>query len=485
MIFDYIALNKSNKKIEGEISAEDLVSARKRLHGMSLTVLAINERKGDEAKATPKKTKKDYASFEFKGVDKKGKEIVGTIDDKDALRAYIRLKKEFFFEVKYIFDLEANEIEKEKQKQNLASELQKKYELSGLAEEEEVDKKENNKLEELEKANIEKLNVLRNQIDVMLAQIKSVLSKVKDEPDKKEGLAQIKTLMGELERIKMSNNIKHIRSVAERILEIAESLFKNKEEYSVVIKQKKGLKSFDLDRLQQMQYKEAVEIKGISGALTKASSLFKKYFINLGPNLQKDQKTKLDKSLEKQMQISNNLLNEVDLIEKNTEDLKNSLKENLKAIFSFQLKPSVSRKTAFLNSKILLKVYLRKRKKENSEKEKGNFFASFLSRKKVDSAKKDYQKVFLEINNFIGWFLCFYLIYFYFGGLVLQKNLPFLQTFFYKTLSSDFLLILLFSFFIFHFLILLKVRLFRQSFFGTLFLFCIGVFSVLFYALNY
>ena len=486
MIFDYIALNKSNNKVKGEITAEDLASARKRLHSMGLTVLAVNEKKEE----TQQEEKNDYASFEFKGIDKKEKEIIGTIDAKDSLQAYVRLKNEFFFDVKYIFDLAANEITKEQQKKELAKELQQKYELSGLANKEKECKKEDDKLAELEKANINKLNILRNQVDVMIAQIKTVLGKVKDEPEKRMELNQIKSLIGELERIKMSNNIKHIKSVAERILEIAESLFKDRDEYKIIIKQKKNLKSFDLGKLQQMQYRESVEIKGISGALDKASKLFKKYVGKIGIDFGKDKKITSNKIFKEQLENSKSLLNEVDLIEKNKNDLKNSLKENLKILLSFSKKSKINKWTAFLNSKLLLKVYLRKTKEINlktnkKELKRFGYLKHFFRYRNINSTKKDYQNIFVEINNFLGWLLCFYFAYFYVGALVLQKNLSFLKTFFYKTLSSEFLLVLFFTFFIFHLLTNLKIKFFRQSFFGTLFLLSVGLFSILFFSLNY
>lgn len=490
MIFDYIALNKGNNKVEGEITADDFALARKRLHGMGLTVLAINERKEKLKKGVQNDEKKDYISFEFKGIDKKGKEIVGTIDAKDSLRAYIRLKNEFFFKVIYIFDLAVGEVEKEQQKKELLKELQEKYKLTGLAEEEKEDKKETDKLAEIEKENADKLKILRNQVDIMIAQIKSVLDNAKDEPEKREQIAQINILIGELERVKMSNNIKHIRGVAERILAIAESLFKDKdnEKYKVVATQKENIKSFDLDKLRQIQHREAVEIRGVSGALNKASQLFKAYVGKLNVNFGQDKESVSDKTLKKHVESSKTLLSGMDLLEKSENDLKNGLKESLKDLFSFSKK--TNRRVAFVNSKLLFKEYLKKSKE--SDLKLGNQKRTFLDYlknlfrfKQLDSSKNDFQKVFIEINNFLGWLLCFYLAYFYLGGIILQKNLGFFKTFFYKTFSSEFLLILLFSFFVFHLLTNFKIKFLRQSFFGALLLFSFGLFSVLLFSLNY
>jgi len=484
MTFDYIALNKSNKKVEGEIVAEDLSAARKRLHGMSLTVLAINKRKEASELQENVAEKKDYTSFEFKGVDDRGKEIIGTIDAKDALRAYIRLKNEFLFDVKYLFDLDADEIEKERQKKQLAKELQQKYELTGFAEKEKETQKEENDLIELEKKNAKKLDFLRNQVDTMIAKIKVVLLKVQNEKEKQAEINQIRTLIGELERIKMSNNIKHIRGMAERILDLAESLFKGKEGYHAVIKQKENLKAFDMGRLQQMQYRELVEIKGISGALDKASKLFKKYVSKIG--IYKESKSELEGITDKQILTSQDFLAETDLLDKSQNDLKNSFKKNFKRIFALGKTTLVERKIAWHNMLVLLKVFIFKFKKDkkNQNKQK-SFFPTFLKPKALDYSKKDYQGVFIEINHFLGWLICFYLGYFYLGSLVIQKNLTFFKEFFYKTILSDLLLGLLFAFFVFHLLTNLKIKFFRQSFWATFSLLFVGIFSVLFFNLNY
>lgn len=465
MTFDYIALNKSNSKVEGEVSAENLQLARKRLHDMGLTVLAINERKGDK---TDEKTetvdeKKDYISFEFKGIDKKGKEIVGTIDSKDSLQAYVRLKNEFFFDVVYLFDLDASEMEREKQKKEWVKELQKKYELAGFAVPKE-EKKEESDLEDSGQANMKKLELMRNQVEEMLVQIKSVLQKVKNDPEKRADLAQIKILMGELERVKMSNNIKHIRGVADRILDIAEDLFREQEEYEFVVQQKKNLDSPNLDKIEQQNYQEAVEIKGISGALGQAFGLFNKYTGRLGKVSQKNKniKTGLKDSLKKTPFKKQVLLKEDDLLEKTQSDLRGMFKENLLFVLKFWEK-GVSQKTAFSNLITICKPFF----------------------KRKNPAKQDFEKVFIELNLFLGWLICFYLIYFYVGALVLQKNIPFLRDFFYKTIMSEFLIVLFFAFFLFHLLINLKIKFLRQSFVGGLVLFLFGSFVVLLYSLNF
>lgn len=483
MIFDYIALNKSNNKVQGEVVAESLEDARGRLHGMGLIVLAVNERKETEQKKidTLAGTKKDYFSFEFQGIDQKGKEIVGTIDAKDAFSAYIRLKNEFFFDVRYIFDLAANESEKDKQKTELVQDLQKKYELAGLADAEKEEKAVADEVAVLEKENIAKMEVLRNQIDIMLAQIKTALIKIQDDFSKREELSQIKTLIGELERVKMSNNIKHIKSVAERILEIAESLFKGKEEYKVVIKQKAEIKSIDLEKIQQVQQKQAAEIKGIAGVLDKASEFFKKYIGRTGID---KNKLVLDESLQKKMEKNQRMMSEVDLAQKNKEVLRSDFKKNLKLLLIAE--DNQIKRKAWNDCKVILKNYFRRYKLETNQTEvKKSFWRSFFTARNPDLNKKDYQNIFIEINHFLGWLICFYVVYFVLGGLVLQKNLFLFKTFFYRTIFSEFLIVLFFALFIFQLLTIFKIKFFRQSFLGGTFLFLLGCFSVLLYSLNF
>lgn len=490
MIFDYIALNKGNNKVEGEVSAKDLPSARKRLHSMGLTVLAVNERKEEIKKEEKKETKKDFLSFEFKGIDKKGKEIVGTIDAKDSFSAYVRLKKEFFFDVKYMMDLAVDESEQERQKKEWVKELQKKYEATGLSEEQDEHTKEDDDLEELEKSNAAKLEVLRNQVEVMLAQIKAVLEKVKEDSKNRSDLSNIKILIGELERVKMSNNMKHIKGVAERILNTAENLLRDKEGYQVIVKQKKNLDSSNLERIRQQQYRSAVEAKGISSALKHASNFFNKYTKIIGFDSiekKKDESPKKKQALKQNTEKKENILSDVDLLKKTRKEIAADLKTNFKNLIRFGKKEKADRKSAFMNILSLVKIYFKKpeTKKEEKDIQEQKKQTKSSSKQTLNPSKKDYHRVFVELNVFLGWLLCFYLVYFYVGGLIIQKNLSFFKDFFHKTIVSEFLLLLFFSFFIFHLLINLKIKFFRQSFLGGVLLFSLGGFFILFYSINF
>lgn len=484
MNFAYVALNKTNQKVEGELAAADANEARKRLHDMGLSILSITEQKdvgsktNDNVNVDQQTEPRDYKSFEFKAIDPKGKEIIGTIDADEAIRAYLRLRDEFHFTVESLFDLDASEIEKEKQKNTLTQDLEKKYELFHA--DEEINKGEDDDLEEFEKKNKEKLELLRGQIEVMVAQIRQLLNKTKADSSKKIEVSRIETLIGEMERIKMSNNVPHIRKLAERILDMAEELFKDSENYQVIIKQKESLKK--LEKFDNIYHQDAVDIGNVSGILNKLSVLVKKYSSKLGLINESSNITKKEK-LEPVLK-SDDLIERVDLIEKSGPEIKESLKTELKKIVAWKVKPG-QRSTAFKNAKTLLIAYLKKPKLEKDEEEKTWFEKIFSTKKDVDKTKSDYENVFREIDMFLSWLIFFYLIYLYLGGMILQKNLGLLNNFFYKTFTSEIILFFVFFVFVFSLLTKIKIKFLRQSFWGGLSLCCVGFLSVLIYVVNY
>lgn len=486
MNFVYIALNKNNQKIEGEVSAENLNIARDRLHGMGLSILSITEKKEEDFSITQEvKTEqapKDYKSFEFKALDKKKKEIIGTIDADSEINAYFRLKDEFHFEVQSMFDLDASEMEKERQKVSLAEELEKKYQMYAASVPQEISQKRDD-LNDFEEKTNQKLELLRNQVEIMIVQIKTLLKKIENDGAKAGDSARIETLIAELERIKMSNNITHIRSLAERILDMAESLFKEEEEFKVIIKQKKNLKQ--IDKLDKLYHQNAVDISNVTGVLNKLSILVKQYGKSLG--IKEKPQNVLPKEDFMSAMNPKGLLEKDDFNEKPKEEIGITLSAELKKMLAFKQDASM-RRVAFQNFKNLLPLYFRSSKKQKDSINKGEKTLgwSFLKfHKKVDTSQADFENIFREIEMFFSWLLFFYLIYFYVGGLVLQKNLMFLHNFFYKTITSEVILFFVLFVFVFSLLVKIKIKFFRQSFFGGVFLFFIGVLTVGMYVLNY
>lgn len=485
MIFSYVALNKGNKKVEGNMPADDISSARKKLHEMGFSVLSIEEKKEE---AGEKVVEKDYFSYEFKAVDQKGKEIVGTIDAVNALKAYTRLVDEFHFEVEYLFDLDANNLEQEQQKEGLVADLKSQYQMSASPRSETQEKTQ--KEEDLsinEQVGFTKINVLRNQIDIMIVTIKGLLKKIEGEESKKSKILVIKNLLNELERVKMSNNLSNTRSLADRILSAAEDLFKGEDDYQVVVKQKQSLKNTDNDKMQQFYYQNAVELEGFTGALKKASRLLQKYINNLGikiPGVNNldasnllnitEKKPVFDSTLE---DVAVKVYQVAELLGESKSALKEKVKRELKALFNFKSKTNQERKLAWLNLKTLLQVYLK-----SNQDEKSKWWSFSMS---YNQEKSDYENVFREVDIFLSWLLCFYIVFYYLGGMVLQKNLNFLSGFMYKTVTVDFLLYFVFFIFVSSLLIKLKIKFFRQSFFGGVFVLLINVFLVMFYVLNY
>jgi hypothetical protein len=105
--FYYLAVSGDHRRLSGEIESANEATARASLNKMGLSVLSISSQPPAASQAVVKKT------FEFEAVDRYKKTINGTIDSQDALSAYERLANEFKFEVHYLCAADATTEEKQ------------------------------------------------------------------------------------------------------------------------------------------------------------------------------------------------------------------------------------------------------------------------------------------------------------------------------------------------------------------------------------
>src|SRR5260221_2425373 len=120
--YRYSVVNQENKSLSGTISAPDEQGARNELNQLGFSVIGmteIPETEGAEAHEGPQ-----LPTFEFAGIDKSQKRVVGTIQAEDRLNAYKRLITEYAFEVEYLVDQSLPEEQKTQEKAKGIFELQ-------------------------------------------------------------------------------------------------------------------------------------------------------------------------------------------------------------------------------------------------------------------------------------------------------------------------------------------------------------------------
>jgi len=211
--YRYTVINQENKQLQGTIGAPDEQSARLELNDLGFSIVELSEITEESGK-----TASEMPIFEFAALDKNQKHVVGTIQAEDPYKAFIRLISEYDFEVEYVIDNELPEKDKETERKKGAYDLYSKYqEENAVKNKETSDEKD---LKEFEK----KQAVLKQQIDFVLAKVKSMLDDYEKDmlPETKE---KIRRYVEKILRIKSSTNLDYIRKTAEEML-----LFLQKEE---------------------------------------------------------------------------------------------------------------------------------------------------------------------------------------------------------------------------------------------------------------
>ena len=205
--FRYIVVNKENKQLSGVVNAPSLEVAQDDLKELGFSIVSIE-------KTEEKKQEKEGITFEFNGVDKKKKNITGTIVAEDRYSAFKRLITEYDLDVRYIINQDLPKKEKEKQKKEGVIKLTKKYQ-------EEVQK--NTKMFHKEKIKKidrhfekEKALVMR-QVDFVLKKVSKAIDEFGDElnPQSKQ---RIKDFVNKILRLKNTTNLEYLKSTCKDLL---------------------------------------------------------------------------------------------------------------------------------------------------------------------------------------------------------------------------------------------------------------------------
>ena len=212
MKFQYTALTGDNKKITGVLDVETQEAAQAELHKMGVAIISVNEiseadyerLKMDQAAV---KEEKGIKTFTFLAIDPNKKEIEGTIDAVDDFSAYKRLRTEYQFQIKELYPSGATEDQKAAIKGMLEG-------FEERLEQEQTDSgEEKNDEEGLDDGENSVNNEIIAEVDKVVINTKKTLETHRDIYSNNLVLEIEKTL-GVLERIRSSNNIKHITEIS-------------------------------------------------------------------------------------------------------------------------------------------------------------------------------------------------------------------------------------------------------------------------------
>ncbi len=476
MKFSYTALGSDNQKLTGIMDAESLESAHEELHKMGLSVISLNETTGDE-QIEPSDTESQQAdiivTYYFLGQDPHGKEVNGTIDAQSSFSAYKRLITEYRFQVIDLYKHGSADPETASLKEKFSEwNVKLKEEGIDLAELRKKSDTKNELTDEGEKMAEE----IVTEIDNFIVNTKAIINEHQSQYSK-PFLQEITATLDKLERIRTSNNLKHITKVCNDLYklianpdQITEELTEKPEgkEYKSIVNDLKesGFISSKFNIL------EAHKLKSKAGKFGKVQGLFSKITSELktGDSMQvRPLKRKKMKWLSK---LGTGLVNENKTVI--NEDL--SYRDVISAFFIYLKETNTILRRA--KKQELSHVYKQYVQQKHDKK--------ISAKIKVDTAvqessAKDFSGFFMEVDSFLGWLLFFYLTYFFLISFSLERNIGLSRELVIKTLSSP-LIINISIFLVFaHLAFKLKVRLFRRNFFGTAFLlfFSFGIYAVI------
>ncbi|MBU1019554.1 MAG: hypothetical protein ABII07_04300 [Patescibacteria group bacterium] len=413
--YKYTAVTQDNQKMTGSLSANSENEARQELNELKLAILSIEEvssnqestttpsphpittqQQPEEKKPIPEPKQKSQPTnllkkFEFEGIDKTGRKIVGTIPANDKISALERLAQEYQFDINYLAPTEATQAEKDFARQEGIEKL--KEQLADL----DLTKKELEKETKEDKNFKEKQTVLMKKVDYVLEKIKKVLTEFGEEI-KPENKQLIQGYINKLLRIKNSTNLEYIEHTTEELLKKIQDqeIFLNKE-------------TLTQEKAKLMVESEALMSSLHSDSVTKTT-------------LTQDIDQKLSKLKIPAIQKFTKALSEKFKKDPETESLKSLIKTTNRQLFTY-LKiwlKSLKNKDAKNQAEESIKAVLEERKSLKNQ-------IRTLQNKETKIIKKPSNKDTLlsEVTNFLGWLLSFYLIYYFATYYAATKDIPY------------------------------------------------------------
>lgn len=484
MKFKYTALGASNQKLEGILETESLDAAREELHKMGLSVIAINEVSAEEA-ATAKsqetietKAEEGITTFYFLAQDPQKKEVNGTIDSKDAYSAFRRLLTEYQFEVLDLYPQNAANPASESSKPQF-EEWRSDMESEGI----DLSKKAVSgvKDEEGEKMDEE----IITEMDQFIINTKAILKNHSNNYSE-AFIKEIEKALNELERVRASNNLKHITKICNEVYELisnpdnlpTEEQADNADYNTTMSKLKDSgfiANPFQFQQLHSLQKKLArfEKVQQFFGKVKKI--VHRKNADEIDKNIASKTKSRRNRWLSKLTKK---------LKRKKTEDHPSLFKAISKFFAFISASNTIIRRARRQDMMKSLSEWQKYRKQPKAKKEEKTTKEGGVEKNIAvveEKAKRDFSGFFMELDSFVGWLLFFYIVYLFLVSFAIEKNVGVPKELILKTLGTPLIINISIFLIIAHLAFTLKIRFFRSNILGSLFLFflSLGIYSIL------
>lgn len=488
MKFKYTALGANNQKLEGVLEAESLDAAREQLHKMGLSVVAINEVSAEEAAAAAAEKQKAVetkpgeeaiTTYYFLAQDPQKKQVNGTIDSKDAYSAFRRLLTEYRFEILDLYPQNAADPAAETSKAKF-EEWKRQMEDEGI---DLTQKPTAGTKGEMEEEGEKMSKEIVEEMDQFIINTKKILSEHSDQYSD-DFLREIKKTLNDLERIRASNNLKHITKICNNLYELIsnpDALKTGEDEgeetdYQDAVSKLKGsgfvANRFQFQQLHNLQ-KKLARFEKVQQFIAK----FKKI-------VNRKKATEIDQNLSSKLKSRRSRW-----LSKLTRSIKSKKTGErptffgvISKFFAFIKAPNTilrrARKQDMLKAVHEWKKY---RKMPKKEKAPTKDVTMAMEKETAERVKKDFSGFFMELDSFVGWLLFFYIAYFFLVSFAIEKNVGLPKELVLKTLGTPLIINISIFLVIAHLAFTLKIRFFRSNFLGSLFLFFLsfGIYSIL------
>ncbi len=493
MKFSYTALTKDNKKIIGVFDVESQEAAQAELHKMGVAILSVNEISDEEFAKLQEtqeaaKVEKGIKTFTFLAVDPNGKEVEGTIDAADDISAYRRLRTEYQFKLNNLYESTATPEQQEAGK-GLIEGLEAQLEQENASKEAEGGE---DKDEDSLDGESEMDEVLIKEIDLVIINTKKVIEEHR-ELFSNELFQEIEKTLGNLERIRTSNNIKHITEVSNELYELvsnpdkaeegelSEDFHNLKDEIgeSALVK-----KEFEL-------YKKAIESTGVKKIFSNIATRLKEM---TEPKEEEGEEGEGPKGFVAKIKAKVHSISEK-FTKKKVPNLADIKKKETKpkgkiGLFIEKMQGYFSATSPILKKtrqKEMMKALKDIFKKDHEEGQEGTEEAEETEEggakkgsKKIKKGK-DFTSVLVEIDSFVGWLLCFYVIYFFLVSFSLEKGIGLDKDFVFKTMKTPLILNISIFLLLMHLILRMKNLHLRKNAIAGIFLmfFGLGLYALL------
>ena len=482
MKFKYTALGASNQKLEGVLEAESLDAAREELHKMGMSIVAINEVSAEETAAVESResvatrAQEGIITYYFLAQDPQKKEVNGTIDSKDPYSAFRRLLTEYRFEVLDLYPQNATDPAAESSKPKFE-------EWKGMMEDEGIDlsrKPTVGTKGELEEEGEKMSEDIVAEMDRFIINTKKILSEHPNQYSE-PFIREIERTLNELERIRASNNLKHITKICNNLYELISNpdAIKTKDDeavtddYADTVSKLKG-SGFITNRFQFLELhnlqKKAMRFAKVQTLLAKVSkALNRKKADEIDENLATKLKSRRARWIAK--------------LTKSLKEKKGEAQPTPIAIiskfFAFVEAPNTILRRARKQDMIKAVRNWKEYRKQATLQKKQKVIEDAETAEEI--TKKDFSGFFMELDSFVGWLLFFYIAYFFLVSFAIEKNVGLPKELALKTLGTPLIVNISIFLVVAHLAFTLKLRFFRSNFLGSLFLFFLsfGIYSIL------